>query len=168
MPAQRMEQWVTPKVDGASESPDHQLVVTVVGFDGSQTAYRALDTAARLISGRTGILVAVYVGHVSAPTELSPEGLVEVLKGFDVLEQQLNEAIRSRLSDVERRWRLERRNGNVALELVAAADQASREYGADASVVIVVGSAMHTIHRVVGSVPVALVRQAKFPTLVVP
>ncbi|MCU1362650.1 MAG: putative universal stress protein [Acidimicrobiaceae bacterium] len=168
MPAQRLEQWVKPGVDEPSTSPDRQLVIAVVGFDGSQSAYRALDSAARLISGRTGIIVAVYVGHVSAPTELSPEGLVEVLKGFDVLEREFNDAIRSRLSDAERRWRLERRNGNVALELVAAADQASRDYGADATIVIVVGSAMRSYHRVVGSVPVALVRQAKYPTLVVP
>jgi nucleotide-binding universal stress UspA family protein len=91
-----------------------------------------------------------------------------VLKDFDTLEQQFAEAIRDRLDHVERRWTLERRNGSVAFELVAAADEVSRDHGSDANVVIVVGSAMHTYHRVVGSVPVALVRHAKYPVLVVP
>lgn len=168
MPAQRTEQWITPITEGQPESPLDELLVVVVGFDGSETSYRALDAAARLISGRTGIIVAVYVAHVSAPTELSPECLVEVLKDFDSLEQQFAEAIRNRLNQVERRWRLQRRNGSIALELAAAADEISRHYGSDATVVIVVGSAMQTYHHVVGSVPVALVRHAKYPVLVVP
>jgi nucleotide-binding universal stress UspA family protein len=167
MPAQRTEQWITPGVEGRSEQRLDDLLV-VVGFDGSETSYRALDAATRLISGRTGMIIAVYVAHVSAPTELSPEGLVQVLKDFDTLEQQFAEAIRDRLDHVERRWTLERRNGSVAFELVAAADEVSRDHGSDANVVIVVGSAMHTYHRVVGSVPVALVRHAKYPVLVVP
>jgi nucleotide-binding universal stress UspA family protein len=168
MPAQSTEQWIKPVVEGKSEPSLDELLVVVVGFDGSETSYRALDAATRLISGRTGIIVAVYVAHVSAPTELSPEGLVQVLKDFDTLEQQFAEAIRNRLNNVERRWILQRRNGSIPLELVGAADQASRDYGSDATIVIVVGSAMHTYHRVVGSVPVALVRHAKYPVLVVP
>jgi nucleotide-binding universal stress UspA family protein len=168
MPAQRQEQWITPVVEGHSESRPGELVVVVVGFDGSETSYRALDAATRLISGRTGFILAVYVAHVSAPTELSPECMVEVLKDFDTLEQQFSEAIRSRLNHVELRWTLQRRNGSIALELVAAANEVGRDYGADATVVMVVGSAMHTYHRVLGSVPVALVRHAKYPVLVVP
>jgi nucleotide-binding universal stress UspA family protein len=168
MPAQSTEQWIKPVVEGKSEPSLDELLVVVVGFDGSETSYRALDAATRLISGRTGIIVAVYVAHVSAPTELSPEGLVQVLKDFDTLEQQFAEAIRNRLNNVERRWILQRRNGSIPLELVGAADQASRDYSSDATIVIVVGSAMHTYHRVVGSVPVALVRHAKYPVLVVP
>ena len=168
MPAQRAEQWIKPAVEGQPESKLDELLVVVVGFDGSETSYRALDAATRLISGRPGIIVAVYVAHVSAPTELPPEGLVEVLKDFDTLEQQFAEAIGNRLKDVERRWILQRRNGSIALELFAAADELSSDYGSDATIVIVVGSAMHTLHRLVGSVPVALVRHAKYPVLVVP
>lgn len=168
MPTQRTEQWIKPAVEGQSEPRLEELLVVVVGFDGSESSYRALDAATRLISGRTGIIVAVYVAHVAAPMELSPEGLVDVLRNFDILEQQFAEAIRNRLNHIERRWRLERRNGSIAPELVAAADEVSRECGTDTTVVIVVGSAMHTYHRVVGSVPVALVRHAKYPVLVVP
>ncbi len=167
MPVQRVEQWVEPVVEGPAVLSRRRLVV-VVGFDGSQSAYRALDAATHLISGRAGRIVAVYVAHPSATAEISPEGLAEMLKGFDALEQQFTEAIRSRLNLVEQRWRLERRDGNIAHELIAAADRVSRDYGTDATVVIVVGSAMHTYHHVVGSVPVALVRNAKYPIVVVP
>ena len=167
MSAQRVEQWVEPVVEEPAALNPRRLVV-VVGFDGSESAYRALDSATHLISGRTGNIVAVYVAHPSATAELSPEGLVEMRNGFDALEQQFTEGIRSRLDLVEQRWRLERRDGGIAHELVAAADQVSRDNGTDATVVIVVGSAMHTYHHVVGSVPVALVRHAKYPIVVVP
>ncbi len=66
------------------------------------------------------------------------------------------------------RWRLERRDGGIAHELVAAADRVSRDCGADATIVIVVGSAMYAYHHVLASVPVALVRHARYPILVVP
>jgi nucleotide-binding universal stress UspA family protein len=168
MPIQRTDQWIKPAIEGQSEPGLEELLVVVVGFDGSESSYRALDAATLLIAGRTGIIVAVYVAHVAAPMELSPEGLVDVLRNFDILEQQFAEAIRTRLNQIERRWRLERRNGSIAPELVAAADEVVRECGADTSVVIVVGSAMQSYHRVVGSVPVSLVRHAKYPVLVVP
>jgi len=167
MPVQRVEEWVEPVAKGQVALSPRRLVV-VVGFDGSEPAYRALDAATHLISGRTGNIVAVFVAHPSPSTELSSEGLVEVLKSFDALEKQFTESIRSRLELVEQRWRLERRDGGIAHELVAAADHLSRDYGTDATVVIVVGSAMHTYHHVVGSVPVALVRHAKYPIVVVP
>jgi nucleotide-binding universal stress UspA family protein len=94
--------------------------------------------------------------------------LAESLKGFDAIEEQFNEAIRSRLEGVEPRWSLQRRDGLIAYELIAVADQVSVDHGDGASVVIVVGSAMHTLHHLVGSVPVALVRHAKYPIVVVP
>ena len=97
-----------------------------------------------------------------------PRRMVESLKGFDALEQEFTEAIRSRLDGVEPRWSLQRRDGGVAHELLAAADQVSRDHGDDHDVVIVVGRAMHAYHHVVGSVPVALVRHAKYPIVVVP
>jgi nucleotide-binding universal stress UspA family protein len=167
MPAKEMEQWVKPVVKEPAGSRTRRLDV-VVGFDGSQSAFRALDAAAQLISGRPGTIVVVYVAHLSSTAEMSPDGLVAALQGFDALEQQFTEEIRDRLQGVQQPWILERRDGVVAHELAAAADQVSRGDGNDATVVIVVGSAMHTYHHVVGSVPVALVRHAKYPILVVP
>jgi nucleotide-binding universal stress UspA family protein len=167
MSALKVGPWNTPIISGRAERSTRWLSA-VVGFDGSGSAYRALDAAAQLISGRPGNLVVVYVAHVSSTAEFSPEAVGESLKAFDALEQEFTEAIRNCLDGVEQRWVLQRRDGTVAHELVAAADQASRDYGKDANVVIVVGSAMQSYHHVVGSVPVALVRHAKYPIVVVP
>ena len=167
MSVKSMEQWAPPVVEEPAQSSPRRLLV-VVGFDGSASAYRALDAARQLISGRPGSVVVVYVAHLSAGAELSPEAVVESLKAFDALQQEFNAAIRSRLDGVEPRWSLQRRDGAVAHQLVAAADQLDRDYDGDATIVIVVGSAMHTYHHVVGSVPVALVRHTKYPIVVVP
>ncbi|HWD24777.1 MAG TPA: universal stress protein [Acidimicrobiales bacterium] len=145
-----------------------QRLVVVVGFDGSESAYRALDAAALLISGRVGTVEVVFVAHIGAGAEMSASALTESMKAFDSAELEFADAVRDRLADIEYRWRFQRRDGFIAHELTAAADELSRDYGGDASVVIVVGSAMHTLHHVVGSVPVALVRHAKYPVVVVP
>jgi nucleotide-binding universal stress UspA family protein len=94
--------------------------------------------------------------------------LTESLKAFDSVELEFADAVRDRLADIESRWRFQRRDGAIAHKLTAVADELSRDYGDDAQVVIVVGSAMHSLHHVVGSVPVALVRHAKYPVVVVP
>jgi nucleotide-binding universal stress UspA family protein len=167
MPANTMEQRSEPAVKEPT-GPRARRLIAVVGFDGSESAFRALDAATQLISGRPGSLVVVYVAHVSAAAGFSPEVLVESVKGFDAIEEQFNEAIRNRLEGVEPRWSLQRRVGIVGPEIIAVAEQVSLDNGEDASVVIVVGSAMHTLHHLVGSVPVALVRHAKYPILVVP
>ncbi len=167
MSAKSMEQWVEPVAEKPGEYSRRGLVA-VVGFDGSASAYRALDAATALISGRPGSMVVVYVAHLPVGAELSAEAQVESLKGFDALEQEFTEAIRSRLDGVEPRWSLQRRDGGVAHELLAAADQVSRDHGGDHDVVIVVGRAMHAYHHVVGSVPVALVRHAQYPIVIVP
>ena len=162
-----MEQWTEPVGKEATDRSARRLQV-VVGFDGSESSFRALDAATQLISGRPGSLVVVYVAHLSAGAGFSPEALVESAKGFDAVEEEFNEAIRDRLEGVEPRWSLQRRDGVVAHEIIAVADQVSRDYGNDTSVVIVVGRATHTLHHVVGSVPVALVRHARYPIVVVP
>jgi nucleotide-binding universal stress UspA family protein len=145
-----------------------ERLVVVVGFDGSESAYRALDAAALLISGRIGTVEVVYVAHIAAGAEMSATALTESLTAFDSAELEFADAVRDRLADIEFRWRFRRRDGPIAHELIAVADELRREYGDDSQVVIVVGSAMHSLHHVVGSVPVALVRHAKYPILVVP
>jgi len=145
-----------------------ERLIVVVGFDGSESAYRALDASALLISGRVGTVEVVYVAHMAPGAEMSASALTESLKAFDSVEIEFAEAVRHRLADIEPRWRFQRRDGPIAHELTAVADELTRDYGDDAQVVFVVGSAMHSLHHVVGSVPVALVRHAKYPVVVVP
>ena len=167
MSALSVESCNAPTIGGRAERGTRWLSA-VVGFDGSESAYRALDAATQLISGRPGNVLVVYVAHLSSTAEFSPAAMGESIKAFDAVEQEFTEAIRNRLDGVEQRWSLQRRDGIIAQELLAAADQVSRDYGKDASVVIVVGSALQSYHHVVGSVPVALVRHARYPIVVVP
>jgi len=140
----------------------------VVGFDGSEPAVRALDAARRFISGRVGTIEVVYVAHLSVGAGMSSEAQVELRRDFDAAEAQFAEDVRVRMEDHEKRWRFQRRDGPIVHELLAVADELSRDYGDEATVVIVVGSAVQTYHHVVGSVPVGLVRHAKYPVVVVP
>jgi nucleotide-binding universal stress UspA family protein len=144
-----------------------ERLVVVVGFDGSEAAYRALDAATLLISGRVGTIEVVYVAHLAPGAEMSASALSESLKAFDSAELEFANTVGDRLADVAC-WHFHRRDGLIAHELITVADELTREYGDEADIVIVVGSAMHTFHHVVGSVPAALVRHAKYPIVVVP
>jgi nucleotide-binding universal stress UspA family protein len=145
-----------------------ERLIVVVGFDGSDSAFRALDASALLISGRVGTIEVVFVAHMAPGAEMSATALTESRKAFDMAEQEYADAVRGRLADLEYRWRFQRRDGSIAHELITVADELTHDYGDGSQVVIVVGSAMHSLHHVVGSVPVALVRHAKYPVVVVP
>ncbi|MCU1489191.1 MAG: universal stress protein UspA [Acidimicrobiaceae bacterium] len=145
-----------------------ELLIVVVGFDGSESGYRALDVSALLIAGRVGTVEVVYVAHMAPAAAMSADAITESRRAFDSAEREFGDAVHDRLAGIEHRWRFQRRDGPVAHELVAVAEGLERDYGDDAGVVIVVGSPMHHLHHVVGSVPVALVRHARFPVVVVP
>ena len=139
-----------------------------MGFDGSEPAWRALEAARRLITGRVGIIEIVYVAHTPASAGMSPDAQLEIRNGFDAAEQEFAAEIKARMEPGEQRWRFQRRDGNISHELLAAADELRRDYGDEATAIIVVGSAVQTYHHVVGSVPVSLVRHARYPIVVVP
>jgi nucleotide-binding universal stress UspA family protein len=143
-------------------------LLIVAGFDTSQPAVRALDAATRLLCGREGSLHVVYVSHPAVVTELSAEATMELDAAYDEMAEKAREAVRQHLHGREDRWSFEHRRGDIAHELIEAADQLRSQQGCDFSMVIVVGTSSHRIHHFVGSVPLALVRQATVPLLVVP
>ena len=153
-------------VESVRGRPNHLLVV--VGFDGSRPAYRALDAATQLIRGRAGNIEVVFVAHMPPAAEMTAGAHSETLKGFNEAEHEYAEAVGARLEGVDQRWRFHRRDGVISRELVAVADQLGHDYGDDVTVIIVVGRPTHSYHHVVGSVPVALVRHANYPVVVVP
>lgn len=155
-----------PETVSSQHSPNR--LIAVVGFDGSEPSYRAIDAATRLISGRVGSIEVVYVAHMPLGAEMSADAGAEMAKGFDAAEHEFAAAVKFRMEGVEQRWRFQRRDGSIAHELAVVAEELERDYGEDATVVIVVGSAVHTYHHVLGSVPVALVRHAKYAIVVVP
>jgi nucleotide-binding universal stress UspA family protein len=155
-------------------SPDTQ-VYAVVGFDGSAPALRALDAAARLLNDRPGGMEIVYVAHLSALIaggDVGGRASAEVVQGFDDAARELSDEVRahlqaSHLRGAAQRWHFQRRDGAIAGQLIAAADDLRRRHGPGASVVIVVGRSEHGYHHVLGSVPQALERHAHYPVIVI-
>jgi nucleotide-binding universal stress UspA family protein len=150
-----------------SATPPSGFVHLVVGFDGSAPASRALDAAVRLLQGRTGRIDVVYVAQLSSLAMLSPGAIAEIESDFDEIEQELRAAAGEQLRASGAAWELERRQGIVADELIAAAT-AIRDAAAGETVAIVVGSSSHAAHRVIGSVAVSLARHSPVPLVIVP
>jgi nucleotide-binding universal stress UspA family protein len=139
----------------------------VVGYDGSPPASRALDAAVNLLRGRTGRIELVYVAHMPSMATLSPGAVAELETDFDDVEQELRTLADEQLRAREVDWGFERRQGLIAEELIAAADDI-RAAHPHATVVIVVGSSSQVMHRVVGSAAVSLARHSPVPLIVVP
>jgi nucleotide-binding universal stress UspA family protein len=153
-----------------------QLVYAVVGFDGSASSLHALDVATRLLNDRPGGMEIVYVTHLSAMVAaagLNGEASAAVAQSFDDATRKLSEEVRahlqvSHLTGAAGHWHFQRRDGVIADQLIAVADELRRLHGPDAAVGLVVGRSEHGYHRVLGSVPRALERQAHYPVIVIP
>ena len=150
----------------ATEPPAGNLYL-VVGYDGSPPATRALDAAVRLLSGRSGTIEVVYVAHLPSIDALSPGAVAEMEADFDDVAQELHTGASEQLRDSEERWQFQRREGLIPDELLAVATGIHDAHPGD-TVVIVVGSSSHAMHRVVGSVAVSLARRSAVPLVVVP
>ena len=74
----------------------------------------------------------------------------------------------SHLRGAAQHWHFEHRDGAIAGQLIAVADDLRRRHGPGASVVIVVGRSEHGYHHVLGSVPRALERHNHYPVIVIP
>jgi nucleotide-binding universal stress UspA family protein len=139
----------------------------VVGYDGSAPATRALDGAVRLLAGRDGDIHVMFVAHVPAVDDLSPDALTQVELSFDEVAEQLRKQAGQQLRGHEARWKFEWRQGLIPAELIATATRISEDNPGD-TVVIVVGSSSQAMHRLVGSVAVSLSRHSPVPLVIVP
>lgn len=139
----------------------------VVGFDGSPPATRALDAAVNLLRGRAGGIEVTYVAHMPSMAALSAGAVGELETDFENVEQELRAIVGEQLGGREERWVLERRQGPIVEELLAAAKDTGAAHP-DATVAIVVGSSSLVAHRVVGSVAVGLARHSPVPLVIVP
>ena len=147
--------------------PPTGFIYLVVGYDGSPPASRALDAAARLMQGREGRIVVVYVGHLSSTVMLSADAIAQMENDFDQIEQELRVQAAEQLKGLEQPWELMRRQGPIGEELITVAAGIHQEHPAD-TVAIVVGSSSNAAHRLVGSVAVNLARHAPVPLIIVP
>jgi len=156
-------------------SPDAP-VYAVVGFDGSPPALRALDAAARLLHDRPGGMEIVYVAHlpaIAAAADLDGQAAAGLRQSLDDSARELSTEVRTRLQATHLRgaaqhWHFQRRDGAVADQLTAVADELRLQRGPDATVVIVVGRSAHGYHHVLGSVPHALERHDHYPLVIIP
>jgi nucleotide-binding universal stress UspA family protein len=139
----------------------------VVGYDGSPPAIRALDAAVRLLSGRVGQIVVLYVAHVPSVDALSADALVQVEQSFEEIARDLRAQAEEQLRGREERWEFEWRQGLIAEGLTAVAARIGQAEPGD-TVAIVVGSSSHAMHRVIGSVTVSLSRHSSVPLVIVP
>ena len=153
--------------DGGTLGTRSDYLVVVVGFDGSDASKRALESAKKLIAGRLGVLVVVFVARVPGAAAMNPSAIGEIRYSLDAEAQQLA-SVHPALLGEERRWRFERRDGEVAEQLMSIAREEGASFGPDASVIVVVGKASKRLHHLIGSVPVGLVRRECFPVVVVP
>jgi len=155
---------ILPPMNTMPPATDLRLVV---GYDGSPPASRALDAAVNLLRGRTGRIEVVYVAHMPSMAALSPGAVTELETDFDDVEHELRTLADGQLRGHEADWDFERRQGLIAEELIAAANEI-RAGHPHATLVIVVGSSSQAMHRVVGSVAVSLARHSPVPLVVVP
>jgi nucleotide-binding universal stress UspA family protein len=86
---------------------------------------------------------------------------------FDDIARELHDQASEQLRGHEERWEFARSQGLIAEELIAAATALRDAHPGD-TVVIVVGSSSHAMHRMVGSVTVSLARRSPVPLVVVP
>ena len=147
---------------GTAVGPLDRPTYAVVGFDGSAPSVRALDTAARLLNDRPGGMEIVYVARPG--TDVAAR---------DDATRELSDAVRARLEGshlraAAQRWHFQRRDGAIADNLIAVADDLRYRHGPDAEVFLVVGRSEHGYHHVIGSVPAALERHVHYPVIVIP
>ena len=143
-------------------------VVLVVGFDGTEPALRALRSAADVLRQRPGRLDVVFVAHVPGTVALAAQAISAVREGLDTEERDLAKKADEILGDTDVKWRFQRRNGEIAAELLAAGKEELDSEGPSTKVVLVVGGSAHKIDRYLNSTPAKVIRQDRFEVFVVP
>jgi hypothetical protein len=147
---------------------DKRDLVLVVGYDGTEPADRALRAAAEMLQDTPGRVEVVYVGHMAASAGFSAQAIVSVREALDEEEHELARRVDETLTPAGLKWSFQRRNGDIAAELLAASNEQFEAQGMTTHVVLVVGGSAHKIDRYLHSMPARVIRQGRFEVLVVP
>jgi len=145
-----------------------QSVVLVVGYDGTEPAERALKVAAAMIDESTGRMEVVFVAHMPSSVAFSPMGTASVEEGLADEATQLAGRVDDVLRPTGIKWHFQRRNGEIAPQLLAAAAEQFDSEGPDTHLVLVLGGTAHKIDRYLNSTPAKVLRQDRFEVFVVP
>jgi len=143
-------------------------LVLVVGYDGSEPAQRALRAAADVLERSPGRMEVVFVAHMPATGAFSAQAIPAFREGFDDTAQELERQVEEVLASTEVKWHFQRRNGEIASELLTAGEEQLTGEGPDTHLVLVFGGSAHKIDRYLNSTPTKVIRHDRFEVLVVP
>jgi nucleotide-binding universal stress UspA family protein len=140
----------------------------IVGYDGSAPAQRALESAANMMRGRVGHIEVVYVAHVPSSVAMAPVALPAMQDTFEEEEQSLLVQAGETLHGYDLDWNFQRRNGDIATELLAAAEERLPAATGSVRVMLVVGGSARKVDRYLNSTPSRIIRHDRLPVLVIP
>jgi nucleotide-binding universal stress UspA family protein len=133
----------------------------VVGYNGSASARNALAYAAGMARRLARPLLLVYVSSPGVYCEPLTGQVVGLMRDADTLERWLLTELDQSADATELEVHVRTRRGSPARELASIA----AEFSADA---LVIGAPKRFWHRLCGSVPSWLARNARCPVIVVP
>ena len=133
----------------------------VAGYNGSTSSRNALAYAAGMARRLGRPLLIVYVSSPGVYCEPLTGQVVGLLRDADSLERWLLTELDQAADASELEVHVRTRRGSPARELALIA----AEFSADA---LVIGAPRHFWHRLIGSVPGWLARNARCPVIVVP
>jgi nucleotide-binding universal stress UspA family protein len=142
--------------------------VFVVGYDGTDPAQRALLAAAGLSEDSAARVEVVFVAHMPVSVAFSAQAVPAARDGLDEEAQDLERQVEETLASRHVKWHFERRNGEIAPELLAACEEQLASGGPETRVMLIVGCSAHKIDRYLNSVPAKVIRHDRFEVLVVP
>jgi nucleotide-binding universal stress UspA family protein len=135
--------------------------VIVLGYDGSPPAMRAGAYAAGLARRHNGLLLVVTVDAPPSSVGLAPGAAGAWQQTMEEVLTQVRASLDEAAGRYGFRWELVPRRGDVGGALLAVASERRAD-------VIVVGASSTARHRVLGSIPVQLVKAGQVPVTVVP
>src|ERR1700678_2679486 len=160
----RVKLWVATlsvlvgQVDGrypmsSFDSNGKKHLVLVLGYDGTEPAQRALQAGAGVLERSPGRLEVVFVAHMPAAAAFSAQTIPAFREGFDQAAQDLERQLEETLASTEVKWHFQRRNGEIASELLTAGEEQLAGEGPNTKVVLVVGGSARKIDRYLNSTP---------------
>jgi nucleotide-binding universal stress UspA family protein len=133
----------------------------LVAIDGSETSLRAGAYAGGLARRQGSRMVCLYVAQIPGTVASVPAAAGALMQMHESVARDLQETIAARAPVLGVEVTFVERSGDPYAEIVRLAD----ELRVDA---VVVGASMQAGHRLIGSLALRLVRDARWPVTVVP
>ena len=137
----------------------------VVGFDGSESAQRALAWGANLLRGGYGTLHVIYADRALIASDLPGFARAVMDRARDERTARLAETAARIAASAGVPHTFERRQESPAKAILIAAD--ADDVAGAGPPVIVVGRSRHAARRVIGSVPGRLLRRSPYPVVTI-